>query len=314
MLIQIVPFAAEYLESAARLVASQFESTRRQVSCLPAQYADPATLLPVIQEIALGNPGVAAFAGSELVGFLIAWRLPDFQGLPAAFSPELANAAILEDRQKLYEAMYAALAETWVAEGYKTHLISLLANDISGIETFNWLGFGMLAADALRDLSPVPAPPADITIRRGQVEDAPVITALDNALDAYLSGPPVYISHAQNHTTAEVRAWLENPLNAFWIAWEGDLPLGFIAFGPASQDACQVIVDQHTTSISAAYTIPAARNQGVAAALLDHGLDWARAQGYSRCAVDFEPMNSLARRFWLRYFQPVSYTLCRRVF
>ncbi len=75
-----------------------------------------------------------------------------------------------------------------------------------------------------------------------------------------------------------------------------------------------MIVDPGTTSISAAYVISSARSQGIAAALLDRALDWARSQGYTRCAVDFEPMNPLARRFWLRCFQPVSYTLCRRLF
>lgn len=314
MAIHIVPFAGEYLESAARLVACQVGASRQQVSSLPVQYSDPATLYPIIAGLAAENPGVAALQDGRLVGFLIAWQLPAFQGAPATFSPELANAAIIADRQNIYEAMYAALAETWVAAGYRTHLISLLANDASGIESLHWLGFGMIAADALRDLSPILASPGNYTIRRGQIDDAGVITSLDNALDAHLSGPPAFLKHDSEHKLAEVREWIEASHNAFWIAREGNRPLGFVAFGPASQDACQVIVDPHTTSISAAYTIPAARNQGVAAALLNHGLVWAQEQGYIRCAVDFEPMNPLARRFWLRYFQPVSYTLCRRLF
>jgi hypothetical protein len=47
--------------------------------------------------------------------------------------------------------------------------------------------------------------------------------------------------------------------------------------------------------------------------LLNGSLEWARAEGYERCAVDFEPMNSLAARFWPKYFQPVCYSLMRKV-
>jgi hypothetical protein len=46
---------------------------------------------------------------------------------------------------------------------------------------------------------------------------------------------------------------------------------------------------------------------------LNRSLEWARSEGYERCAVDFEPMNVLAARFWLRYFSPVCYSLVRHV-
>ena len=137
---------------------------------------------------------------------------------------------------------------------------------------------------------------------------------MDNALDSYLASSPTFLRRTSAHTAAEVLGWIEDLHNAFWIASEGSIPLGFIGFGPASHAASQMIVDDRTTSISAAYMIECARSQGIATALLNRGLEWARSQSYTRCAVDFEPMNPLARRFWLRYFQPVSYSLCRRLF
>ena len=47
--------------------------------------------------------------------------------------------------------------------------------------------------------------------------------------------------------------------------------------------------------------------------MLSHSIQWAAAQGYVRCAVDFEPQNLTAMRFWLKYFDPVCYTLVRHV-
>jgi GNAT superfamily N-acetyltransferase len=74
-----------------------------------------------------------------------------------------------------------------------------------------------------------------------------------------------------------------------------------------------LIEDEKTTSIVSAFTREEARGGGIATALLNRALDWGREQGYARCAVDWEPMNVLASRFWLRYFQPVSYALERYI-
>ena len=40
---------------------------------------------------------------------------------------------------------------------------------------------------------------------------------------------------------------------------------------------------------------------------------WARDEGYQRCSVDFETMNTLAAHFWPRHFRPVCYSLGRVV-
>jgi GNAT superfamily N-acetyltransferase len=115
------------------------------------------------------------------------------------------------------------------------------------------------------------------------------------------------------HDRSEFEHILGEPAYAFFVAYQAGEPVAYIEIGPASQDACTVIRDEKTCSITGAYTRPGARNSGVAAALLNRCLSWAQSQGYQRCAVDFEPMNFLARRFWLKYFQPVSYTLIRQV-
>jgi GNAT superfamily N-acetyltransferase len=104
-----------------------------------------------------------------------------------------------------------------------------------------------------------------------------------------------------------------DPANALWLAFEGEEAVGCLKTGPASEDACAIIRDEGTTSIVGAFTREHARGRGIAAALLDRALEWARFEGYVRCAVDFEPMNVLAARFWLRHFQPVCYALVRKV-
>ena len=68
-----------------------------------------------------------------------------------------------------------------------------------------------------------------------------------------------------------------------------------------------------TASILGAFTEPRVRGTGIGTALLDRALAWARASGHKRCAVDFEPQNISGTRFLLSHFQPVCYSLVRRV-
>jgi GNAT superfamily N-acetyltransferase len=89
--------------------------------------------------------------------------------------------------------------------------------------------------------------------------------------------------------------------------------LGRLHIGPASDDASTIIRDPATASITGAYVLPDERGPGLMTALLDRALAWACAEGYARCAVDFEPMNPPARRFWLRHFAPVSNAVRRDV-
>jgi hypothetical protein len=35
------------------------------------------------------------------------------------------------------------------------------------------------------------------------------------------------------------------------------------------------------------------------------------AQGYTACSVDFESLNPEAAVFWMRYFEPVCYSVLR---
>ena len=56
------------------------------------------------------------------------------------------------------------------------------------------------------------------------------------------------------------------------------------------------------------------RGKGIGSSLLDRYIQAARSEGYLRCAVDFETMNLLGSRFWLKQgFNPVCFSLLRQV-
>lgn len=308
-----VPLSEEHLEDAAQLVIERYHRLRKQVPDLPQRYSDVSSLAPLLQGILKpGIPGVAAILGKRLVGFLAAWQMSNFRGKRSIYSPEWANAAILDDSARIYEALYSRISGDWLAEGYSAHYLSLFPNDVHALKAWNWLGFGMFAIDALRGLDPVPEAAADVHVRRAEPGDIDQVIEFQDALWQYMTGAPIFLL-AERRDRAYYEEWLSNPDKVVWLAYSCDEPVAFMRLGPADTDVCTIIVDEKTTSIYAAFTREQARRGGIATALLAHALDFARACGYQRCAVPFEPMNPLGSQFWLRYFEPVCFSVLRIV-
>jgi GNAT superfamily N-acetyltransferase len=317
MSLDILPLEDRHLEDAAALFAARFRAMRAQVPCLPTCYEEPGTLLPMLRRLASRGTGTVAIRAGRLVGFLAGFVLPEFRGKRSAFSPEWANAAKVEDGRRIYDEMYAHLAARWVEDGCLVHLVSLLPDDRQALEGWHWQGFGFIAADGLRELAPVPdpapAPAAGVDIRRAGPEQVEQVNGLIEALRRHVAAAPTFLPLAETEEVRVDEARLADPAHALWLAYQGNEAVGLMALGPANPNACTIIHDEKTVSILSAYTQAGARGRGIATALLNQGLSWARAQGRSRCAVDWEPANILATRFWPRYFRPVSYTLVRHV-
>ena len=314
MQLDIIPLQSTHLEDAARLACRRYKDLRKQVPLLPSRYGEIDTLLPRLCEILDEGPAVAALEGNQLVGFMAAWQMASFRGRRATYSPEWANGALLAQSDRIYEAMYTYLSRIWVADSYGMHLVGSLVNDRAAVANWPWMGFGIIAADAVRDLSPLPEPDTpNMVIRRAGIEDLEAFMDLEGALARCLAEAPTFLLDAAPDTIAQVSALFEDGKKVIWLAIEGDRPVAYLLIGPASQGAAAIIFDEGTCSITGAYTRPSARGRGIGRALLNQALSWARAEGYTRCAVDFEPMNPPARRFWLSSFTPVCYTFARTI-
>jgi GNAT superfamily N-acetyltransferase len=307
MSLQIASLQEKHLEEAAALVTARYKALRGQMPLLPSRYEQAGAILPRLRDLAARAPGVVALRGGRLSGFLTAMTIPDFLGRQSAYSPEWANGAEPGASRRVYEEMYAHLAARWVADGSLTHLVTMLAHDREAIEGWHWLGFGLAAVDGVRALEAVDGAAADVAVRRASAEDIEDATALDEALSRHMAAAPIFWLHEPQ----VCEAWLQEPANALWLAYDGGEAAGSIGIGPANPEACAIVQDEKTASIVSAFTRESARGRGIATALLNRALEWARAEGYQRCAVDFEPMNSPAVRFWTRSFAPVCYSLMR---
>jgi GNAT superfamily N-acetyltransferase len=307
MTLSIVPLRADHFEDAAALVARRCQLLRKYVPLLPPRYEDAQVISGLLAGLDPGSSGVAALRGSRLVGFLSGILLDKLLGKRCYFSPEWANAAEIDESRRIYEDMYASLSPCWVENGCHVHAVSLIANDRSGIEAWEWLGFGFAAVDAVRPPLTIQSFGQGIQIRLAGAEDAPQLGELLSGLERHLAGGPVFWLHELE----PAEAWLARPVTEVWLAERGGEALGSMTLTPDLTGGCDILQDKKTIHITNAFVNQRHRAQGVGLALLNRCLERAGMLGYTRCAVDFEAMNLLASRFWLSYFEPVCYSLIR---
>lgn len=313
MSLETFPLRDEHLEDAAALMTARYRALREQLPSLPSRYEDVSSILPLLRDMAGKAPGVAAMRDGRLAGFLLGMVLPEFRGKRSVYSPEWANAVDGEGGGEAYREMYAHLSARWVADGCFLHVITLLAHDHDAIDAWYWLGFGLTTVDAIRDLTPVQGSTADVVIRRAGLEDIEQAMALNRALERHLATAPIFLVPEETLEKESHQQWLANSAHALWLAYRGGEVVACMGLEPSYPEACYIIRDEKTISITSAFTRESERNKGIATALLNHSLNWARSVGYERCAVDFEPQNIPAARFWLRHFQPICYSLIRYV-
>lgn len=317
-MLEIVPFQEKFLDAATALVTARYQALRQELPLAPPRYEDNAVIRPLLAKLTATSPAVMALRAGRLVGFLAAWMIPSWRGRPLAYSPEWANAAELtdavsDDAGRIYQALYTEIAPFWVRQRTFVHNLTIFANDRAGIEGWQWLGFGYYVIDGLRRLDPAPGAP-NVNVRRAKVDDLDILIDLDDQLWTHLSSSPVFLSDDDDgDPRAELEAALTDPKHAFFIAYRDNTPVAFLHVERDNDGACTIVRDPGTAAITGAYTLPEARGDGIATALLNHGLHWAAQNGFVRCSVDFEAMNVPAARFWLRHFAPVCVSLHRHV-
>ena len=193
MSLKIEPFSDHHLQDAALLVADRYHGLQAVVPSLPAQYGEVSHLLPMLAELRESASGVVAMDGDDLVGFLLSITIDDFHGRRTVLSPEWANSAVSGRSGRVYEAMVASAAADWYADNVTSFLPVLFADDHEAADTLFRLGFGMLAMDAMRDLSPPQGFVADVRITRATLNDLEPMLALSTSLVKHLQAAPVFL-------------------------------------------------------------------------------------------------------------------------
>lgn len=322
---QIVPFTPAHREPAAALLAARGSVERALDPALPAWLADPAAALGEIERM-LAAPraeGLAALQGGELAGFLIgAIEFPSPLSHRSLMDPPRAgwitcHAADPARAAESYRALYTVLAERWIAAGSFAHHIGIRAGDRTALDAWFTLGFGQIAAHAVRNMQPLAgaAPPPGVTIRAATADDLDRMLQFTDAVNRHQAASPMfspYLPETLPDVRHELEALLTDPNCGAVLAERDGRLVGGYSFGPPP---VEMVAPERVIFVLDAWTAPEERGHGLGAALLDAVLCWGRERGVEWCQLNFLSANLPGARFWLGSggFRPLSLFLQRRL-
>jgi GNAT superfamily N-acetyltransferase len=311
---QIIPFDTRHIPAASSLFACRFKNQRQTVPILPDRLENPAEVAILIERMLQNHSGLAAVKDGELVGYLLWFYSTNFRNArrKAAYCPVWAHAAIDEQQPAIVRALYRAAAAQWADSSCEVHAISLLANDQAAIQTWFWSGFGLTVVDAIRPVTSLGLDhPIGVTIYQADLTNVGVLADLEGEHWYHYLASPVFMNPTPPSSAAEFAELLQSPGGSAWLAYIDNQPVGYLRLEASGSGASEIVAAMTTISITGAYVLPSLRGRKIAPALLDAALRSYAAQGYTACSVDFESFNPEAAVFWMRYFEPVCYSVLR---
>ena len=305
----IVNFEKEHIEEAMAIALANYHEERQAVKVLPQLNA-----VPDLSEFAENGLGVAAFENGKMVGFLGCYRPWDGAFGSTArgtFSPIHAHGTVPENRERIYQRMYQAAAEKWIAQRITYHAIAMYAHDEVALRALFMYGFGARCADAIRpmeDLTCSPLP--EMELRALPKEEIAKIREMRKQLSDHMGSSPCFMCSRQQ----EFDEWLVRAEKRDSVVYVAERNQKSIAFIEVTEDGENFVTEVDSMkNICGAYCLPEYRGTGVFAGLLNYVISQLKAQGVMQLGVDYESINPTAHGAWGKYFTPYTRSIVRRV-
>lgn len=328
MRLDLRPFdPKQHLDAAAALLVERHRRDRAREPLLPAAFEEAPACRRELESTldSHGWQGVAAYDGERLAGYALMTPqlfpathfLAGFFPARGASIPYQGYAALPGIEFDAYRAMYARLADHFVAQGFFDHSVSMPAADSDGAEAWTSLGFGRTMTCAIRGVEPTErVAAANIAVHQASGEDAEVIFSLDYDLRLHHARSPIFqpLLHDPDESSHDFsRGLLADPANAHWVGYEDGRAVGMNTFMP-TLFMTQMVCPEKTVYLYQGIVIEDARAAGVGTAILSQGAAWAREQGHEHIALHFVSSNIQGARFWQSSgFKPVEHTLRRHI-
>jgi ribosomal protein S18 acetylase RimI-like enzyme len=303
--LEILPFADEHLDHAAKLLAGRHARHRAAEPLLPARFEEVSVARDELEAAwrRENASGAAAYRGGRLVGYLVGAPREDSWG-PNVWV-ELPGHAVEE--AETARDLYAHAAFRWVEEGQTRHYVLLPATDPDLVGAWYRLSFGQQHAHGIREV----AGDVDVVLPEGfeiRGPDAGEIEALidlDLALPDHQRRAPVFSMMSpptRDESRTEWASTLAGDEETILIGSRDGRPVACWALVPLerSREHRGLMRPEGACFLGFAVTLPEARGSGIGVALTNASLASAAQQGYATMATDWRVTNLLASRFWPR--------------
>jgi GNAT superfamily N-acetyltransferase len=322
MTIQIIPFDENLLPQAAALLAERHRRDRIALPHLPRRFGEIDAARQAI-DVVWAKPHAAGFAaieGGRLSAFLLGDRVIDAQRGRSGWVRNAGYAYSAGVDPDVIRDLYAALGESWVANGVFAHYALISVADAELLHAWYSLSFGIEQVHALLDLAKIGEAGTSIPgidLRCAASGDEPHLAVLSDVIWREQVKTPVWGAMMPESVSEVEKGWAGLATDAdctTWLAMEGDAPVGVQVYWPAEAGNDALHVDDDCLHLGVAGTRVAQRGRGIGTWMTQTGLAWAAANGYRCCETDWRSTNLMSSRFWPRRgFRPAVYRLVRQV-
>ena len=301
-----------YIDESVKMVTTAYDKEREVVQILPDDnFRD--YFYSAINRLFTQGTGLAAFNRNRLVGFLSGVPVDKFHGTrPGIYCPIYGHGAVEDNQSEIYRGLYEQAAKMWVVKNLSTHAITMFSHQQDLINTFFWQGFGMRCIDAIRKTSTINVQNSAVYIKKSTLKDAEKLADIHAQLNHYLRQSPMFMINKKDTDEVQKHIQFLQEKNCHeWVAYRNDVPIGCIKIQPMAE----TFVSDHPSvmNIKWMYVVEGERRTGAGTLLLNTLQEWLLQHKYPLCGVDYESINPLGSRFWMKYFTPYTYSLVRKI-
>ena len=317
-MISVEPFEERHLCAASQIFAAKYQVLRQENGLLPAPFQDATVIQAMLARTIREHPGAVAIKGQRVVGYLTGIsRISTLKGAASGVYVPVWGHCVENpnDIEAVYAALYTQMSVEWVEHQCSTQLLTYFVADGDLEALLFGLGFGLLLIDGIRAISPVAVRRHDdIEIRDAGERDLTGLIEVNRQLELYLRRAPIFLNSPIGEDSLEkIRSGFLGTGKKTFIAKRDDEIISCIRGELNKGPGCDLFDVEGSLGINFAYTNRATREKGLATRLLHEVIQWGSEQGMTRCVVDFEAANLIAKGFWLKHFRQVCHSVIRRI-